>query len=135
VLFMTLKKLQEGTLERIPQLQEEATYAPMIRKETGLINWSKSSKNIHNLVRGTNPWPCAYTFYKNERMRVWKTSRESISHASAPGTICSSGKEGLYVATGDGVLKILEIQFDSCRKMSVEEYIAGHKIVEGDKLG
>lgn len=135
VLKDTLKKLQEGTLVRTPQPHERATYAEMITKETGRIDWSKSSRSIHNLVRGTDPWPGAFSFYKGERMRVWKTevTNEKTNH-SAPGTICEVKKDGLMVATGDGLLKILELQFDSGKRMNIGTYLAGHRMNEGEIL-
>ncbi|MCR4435896.1 MAG: methionyl-tRNA formyltransferase [Clostridiales bacterium] len=139
VLKETLQKLKDGVLERVPQCDAEATSAPMITKETGRIHWQEPAEKIHNLVRGTNPWPGAFTFYKGERMRVWKTSvdRESRlkQHGAKPGTIFRTGREGLLVAAGSGLIKILEIQFDSGRRMPVEEYIRGHRIDEGEVLG
>ncbi|MCX8129006.1 MAG: methionyl-tRNA formyltransferase [Clostridia bacterium] len=136
VLRDTLKKLEDGTLERIPQINEEATYAPMMQKETGLINWTKSSKEIHNLVRGTNPWPGAYTFFGGERVRVWKTEVSDDSTAGQkPGTIQEVGKNGLIVFTGRGLIKILEIQLDSGKRMKVGDYIRGHKLDLGEVLG
>jgi len=136
VLKKTLEKLKNGTLERIPQSEKDATYAPMIKKDLGCINWSKSSREIHNLVRGTNPWPGAYTFYKGDRMRVWKTEViEGVSSGIRPGTISEVSKEGMTVACGTGLLRIQELQFDSCRRMCVSEYICGHRIDEGEVLG
>jgi len=136
VLKETLKRLENGTLERIPQNDEEATYAPMMTKETGCIDWSKSSREIHNLVRGTNPWPGAYTFYNDKKMKIWMTSVISDEeHDSKAGTILKVSKDGIVVACGLGKLNIKEIQFENARKMSVEEYICGHKIDEGELLG
>ncbi|MEN2775957.1 methionyl-tRNA formyltransferase [Acetivibrio clariflavus] len=136
VLKETLLRLKNGTLERIPQNDEEATYAPMMTKEIGCIDWSKSSREIHNLVRGTNPWPGAYTFLSGKKMKIWMTSVVSDDkHDSKAGTILKVSKDGIVVACGSGKLNIKEIQFENARKMSVEEYICGHKIGEGELLG
>jgi methionyl-tRNA formyltransferase len=136
VLKDTLQKLKEGSLERIVQPESDATYAPIIQKEIGKIDWSSSLRTVHNLVRGTNPWPGAFTFYQGERMRVWKTELlDEVSTGIRPGTIRRVNKEGITVACGKGFVIIKEIQFDSCRKMCVEEYICGHEIVEGELLG
>jgi len=136
VLKETLQKLKDGKLERIPQSDAEATYAPMMTKEIGCIDWSKSSREIHNLVRGTNPWPGAYTYYCGNKMRVWVTSVISEDgNETKAGTVLKVGKDGIVVACGFGKLKISEIQFDNSRRMSVEEYICGHKIDEGEILG
>lgn len=132
----TLVKLKNGTLERTPQNNKDATYAPMIEKQIGQIDWSKGAQEINNLIRGTNPWPGAYTTYKGERMRVRKAQPldEACSQA-IPGTILNVGKEGIIVATGCGKLRIQELQFDSSRSMSVESYLNGHSIDEGEILG
>jgi len=136
VLKDTLQALKNGSLQRVPQSDSDATYAPMIKKDLGKIDWSGTSKNIHNLVRGINPWPGAFTYYQGERMRIWKTEVvDEVSEETRPGTICKVNKEGIIVSCGRGLLKIKEIQFDSCRKMSVEEYICGHDILEGELLG
>lgn len=136
VLKETLERLKIGTLERVPQLDEEATYAPIMTKETGLIDWSGDCARIHNLVRGTNPWPGAYTFYKGERMRVWKTEAiDDLSCSGRPGCICKVTDGSIIAACGSGMVRILELQFDSCRRMTAEEYMRGHKIDEGEFLG
>lgn len=136
VLKETLKKLKDGTLERIPQTDSEATYAAMMTKELGCIDWTKSAKEIHNLVRGTNPWPGSYTFYCGNKMKVWVTSVMSEDeHNLKPGTILKVSKDGMVVACGKGKLNIKDIQFDNSRRMSIEEYICGHKINEGEILG
>jgi methionyl-tRNA formyltransferase len=135
LIVKTLRELENGTLLREKQCDDEATYASMMKKDTGLIDWNKNSRDIHNLVRGTNPWPGAFTFYQGEKMRVWKTEILDKNPGKKPGTILNVGKDGIVVASGDGLLKILEVQFESCRKMCVEDYICGHKIDEGEVLG
>jgi len=143
VLRDTLIELKNGTLKRIPQSNEEATYAPMIQKDIGKIDWSKPAREIHNLVRGTNPWPGAFTYYKGERMRIWKTRPEPDGTDAAaqngscrdykPGTICRIKKDMLQVVTGDGILDVLEIQFDNGRRMGIQE--CWHNMDEGEVLG
>jgi methionyl-tRNA formyltransferase len=144
LLIETLDKLKDGTLQRIPQDSTEATYAPMIDKNVALINWTKSAKAIHNLVRGTNSWPVALTNYEGQRMKVWKSRVVNDSeiqemfpeHAHGydgifPGTILTANKGGIYVMSGDGILQILEVQFDSSKRMSVKDYLTGHSVESG----
>jgi len=143
VLKDTLTELQNGTLKRIPQSNEEATYAPMIQKDIGKIDWTKPAREIHNLVRGTNPWPGAFSSYKGERIRIWKTryshdennaaTQNGICRADKPGTIFQIEKDRLRVVTGYGILDILEIQFDNGRKMGIQE--CWHNMNEGEILG
>jgi len=136
VLKETLDKMKNKSLERIQQNNEEATYAPIIKKDLGAIKWDNSANDIYNLIRGTNPWPGAYTFYMGDRMRIWKS--EIVKEActtSKPGTILGVTKEGIYVATKDNIINIVEVQFDSCRKMCIDQYICGHEICEGEVFG
>ncbi|TYQ15628.1 UNVERIFIED_CONTAM: methionyl-tRNA formyltransferase [Acetivibrio alkalicellulosi] len=136
VLKNTLEQLKDGSLKRTPQSEDQATYAILINKEIGKINWSKSSHEVHNLIRGTNPWPGAFTFYEGCKMKVWKSEFvDDNSHDYKPGTISKVDKDGVLVFCKVGKVRIKEVQFDSCRKMCVEDYICGHKIDEGEILG
>ncbi len=140
VLADTLAELQKGTLTRVRQNSAEALTVPMMKKEMGLIDWSKSAGEIHNLVRGTDPWPGAYTFYRGGRLKIWKTAviKENDPALdglvkSAPGKIVKIMKDSLVAATGDGFLRILQVQFDSSRKLPVSE--CGHNMDEGEIFG
>lgn len=154
VLLQTLDALKNGTLTRTPQDHSMAVYVPMITKEVGLIDWNKKAADIHNLVRGTNPWPGAYTFYKGKRMKIWKTSVADNGpetedrnggpapddgsqlpgqNAVQPGRIVKITKQSLIVAAGSGFVEVTELQFDNARRMSVSE--CGHNMSEGEVLG
>lgn len=136
VLKETLEQLSAATLIRIPQKDELSSYAPMMTKELGKIDWSKSAQVIHNLVRGTDPWPGAFTYLNSDRMRVWRTSltaEKADSHGN--GEILQVNPEGILVKCGDGCIMVKEVQFDSSKRMSVADYIKGHKINVGDRLG
>ncbi len=137
VLLETLTALKNGTLQRIPQEDSESSYAPMMNKELGHIDWNKSALDIHNLVRGTDPWPGAYTFLLGNRMRVWKTSLvpEKSNAEINNGKILKVDDEGILVKCPDGNLMIKEVQFDSSKRMSVCDYIRGHEINAGETLG
>jgi len=137
VLKETLTALKNGTLQRIPQDDSQSSYAPMMNKELGQIDWSKNAEEIHNLVRGTNPWPGAYTFLNGNRMRVWKTSlvHGKSDAETANGKILKVDDEGILVKCKDGHLLIKEVQFDSSKRMSVGDYIRGHELHAGETLG
>jgi len=138
-LLETLQALQDGTLNRTPQEHSKAVNVPMIKKEMGLIDWNKSGMEIHNLVRGANPWPGAYTFYKGERLKIWKTIPDYIidlngsNGETQPGKILKITKECMLVATGNGCLRVSELQFENCRRMGINE--CGHNMDEGEVLG
>ena len=93
VLLETLEGLRNRTLIRMPQDHSRATYVTMMTRETGLIDWNKSAQEIHNLVRGTDPWPGAYTYYKGKRLKVWKTAVCSGSDGIVPGSGCRDSGE------------------------------------------
>ena len=138
VLKDTLNKLVDGTLVRTPQPDEEATYAPMMNRDMGTIAWSRTSKQIHNLVRGTNPWPGAFTFYMGERMKIWRTEAVQNDRLPAvqyaiPGAVCKAGEDGLLIKSGEGYVRVIEIQFDSSRRMNVKE--CWHNFHEGEVFG
>lgn len=136
VLKDTLAELKNGTLNRTPQVDSESSYASMLSKETGKIDWSKYSDEIHNLVRGTTPWPSSYTFYNGERLRVWKTRKSDFKCGTRePGTVCHADKQTVIVACGKGALELLEVQPESGKRMGIGEFLRGHKLDENTKLG
>ncbi|WP_028844445.1 methionyl-tRNA formyltransferase [Thermodesulfovibrio thiophilus] len=123
----TLDKMRKGVITPIPQ-SGESSYAPQLKKEDGKINWSVSAIEIFNLIRGTYPWPCAYSFFKNERVKIIKA--QVMEGESEPGMIVKAKNE-LIVATGRGFLKILLIQPEGKKIMTAKEFISGRKINEG----
>lgn len=124
----TLDLIEKGCAPRIPQNHDEFTYAPMMNKSLGNIEWNKSAKEIHNLVRGVNPWPSAYTSYNDLTMKVWKTKVLGEKCDKQPGTILKVDKEGIRVATKDNVLLIEEMQMPGKKRVLVSEYIKGNSI-------
>ena len=135
VLKETIDLIAKGEAPRIPQNHEEFTYAPMMNKTLGHIDFSKPAKEIHNLVRGVNPWPSAYTTYKDQTMKVWKTKVLDETSEKKAGTILKVDKEGLRVSTNDNVLLIKEIQMPGKKRVLVEEYIKGNSIEINEILG
>ena len=128
----TLELLKEGKLEREKQDDSKATYAALITKEDGHICWQDSARDIYNRVRGTNPWPGAYTSYDGQRVKIFKASILEDTYPNA-GQIMKVDKN-IYVATGDGTLAIEELQFENSKRMATEAYLLGHKIEEGKVL-
>ena len=135
VLIETLKQIEKGTAPRIPQNHEEFTYAPMMNKALGEINWSKSAREIHNLVRGVNPWPSAYTTYEGSTMKVWKTEVLNETSDKESGTILKVDKDGIRVSTKDNVVLVKEIQMPGKKRVLVSEYIKGNNINTNTILG
>jgi len=135
LLVRTLKEIEAGTIIPVPQEASAATMAPLIEKEAGEIDWTRPAVEIVNRIRGLSPWPGAYTFYQDVRWRIWKAEFEDRSDDQAPGTILKSGREGISVATGRGILAIFELQPENGRRMNIREFLAGHSVETGLILG
>jgi len=126
-----------GSLAEVAQDDTLATYAHRLTKEDGLIDWTRSAADIHNQVRGLHPWPHAHTFLDGARLILLHTTREFEgvdAHAAAlPGAITST-KDALLVTTGQGVLRILELQAEGKRPMAARDFLAGRKLGEGARF-
>ena len=119
-----------------PQDQSQATLAPLLQKEDGLIDWKLTATDIANRVRGMSPWPGAYTFAGQDRWVLCRVSAvDRPAGAAIPGTIIQASKDALVVATGGGLLAITELQPASSRRMTVSQYLAGHPLSPGLILG
>lgn len=129
VLIETIDLISKGELKPEKQDDNEATYAPMVSKETGRIDWNKPGDEIINLIRGTYVWPVAHTLYNGEILKIFSAVKGKEHSLKVPGSICSAGKGGLEVMCGDGkTIIIKEAQFFNSKKMSIESYLNGHTI-------
>ena len=123
----TLRLVEEGKAPREKQ-PEEFTYAPMLTKELGNIDWNKTSSQIDSLIRGVNPWPGAFTEISGKKFKVHKV--KVVDGKGTPGNVIKADpKEGLVIATGDGALELLEIQPENKKRMFAKDYLRGNKIV------
>ncbi len=122
----TLKLIEKGEAKREKQ-PEEYTYAPMLTKETGKIDWNKKTEEISSLVRGVNPWPGAYTELNGKKFKISRVAKANGN--GIPGSIISaSSKEGLIIATTDGAIELIEIQPENKKKMLAKDYLRGNTI-------
>ncbi|MEG2246990.1 MAG: methionyl-tRNA formyltransferase [Peptostreptococcaceae bacterium] len=135
VLKETIQLIAQGKAPREKQNDDETCYSPIMDKSLGNIDWSKSAKDIHNLVRGVNPWPSAYTTYGDQTMKIWRTKVLDKNSDKTPGSILNVDKDGLDVCTGQGVIRISEIQMSGKKRMIVSEYIKGNTISTDIVLG
>jgi len=134
LLCQTLDGFAEGTIRRVPQDHSLATYAPLLKKTDGLIDWQKPATLIESFIRGMNPWPGAFTFWGNRRLKIFRTEATAAATTAPPGTIIKSAANELTVATGQGRLAILEIQEASGSRLPVSEFLRGFRIAPGDVL-
>jgi methionyl-tRNA formyltransferase len=136
VLAETMLSLEEGRISRTPQDNDEATYAPIMTKALGRIDWSKDAETIKNLIRGTYPWPAAFSTYSGKVFKVIIAEAFDFGEKHEKwGSISKVEKDGVVVNCGSGSLKITELQFENETRMSVEAYLRGHDIIEGTSLG
>lgn len=122
-----------------PQHDRDATFAPMLTRPHGLINWSTNAVTIERCIRGFQPWPNAYTFYKSQRLILWKASVESTSpgdEAREAGQVIVAHGDELLVRCGDGTaLRLLEVQPEAKRRMKVRDFLNGSHLQIGDRFG
>lgn len=135
LLCRTLKDIKEGKATITPQDNSKTTYAPLLKKEDGLIDFSKNAEEISNLVRGLNPWPSAYTYLKGKMFKIHKAQvAQSPDSKTNPGEIVKVDKNNLIVAAGKGHLSILEVQIEGKKKMFIKDFLQGHKLEKGMRL-
>jgi methionyl-tRNA formyltransferase len=134
LLVKTIARLKAGTITPQPQNPALATLAPPLKKEDGVIDWATSASNIANRVRGLSPWPGAYTYLSSERWMVWSATQSPGKPDIAPGTIIEVTKQSIQVATGDGVLALKEIQPSNSKRLTVAQYLAGHRVSAGQRF-
>jgi methionyl-tRNA formyltransferase len=135
VLIDTLQAYADHTIQPIAQNHDLATYAPMLTKDDGFINWSMSAVSLNNFIRGMTPWPGAHTIWQNKRLKIFKTTPLPTEISEPPGTVLMGFPDELRVATGQGVLLIQEIQGASGKRLAVKDYLRGHPIEPGTVLG
>ncbi len=128
----TLRGLEAGTITPVPQDHSQATLAPILKKEDGLIDWSQPARDIANRVRGLVPWPGAYTRFRGGTLQVWKCRRQNAE--CRMGELLVQGRS-LFAGCGDGAVELLEVQLEGKRRMSAADFVNGARIQPGEKLG
>jgi len=107
----------------------------MVRKDEGRIDWSRSAAEIERAVRAFTPWPSAYTTLHGRLLKVHRAAVASTPSPATPGTVVRATGADLEVATGEGCLRLLELQLEGKRRLAVRDFLAGQPLREGDKLG
>jgi methionyl-tRNA formyltransferase len=135
LLVETVDRLAAGAIHEEPQVDGAATYAPRLTKEDSPIDWTRPARELHDQVRGLHPWPHAHTFVDGKRLIVLRTAvGPDISHA-LPGMVVAARGDQLEIASGVGVLRILHLQMEGRRAMTPREFLAGHPLAMGQRLG
>lgn len=136
LLAETLPKVERREIAPIPQDESQATYAPMLKREDGLLDWNMTARQIANRVRGFQPWPAAYTFWRGHRLILWRAREASQGAAgAAPSTIVKIDGTGIVVACGAGsALLIEELQLEGRRRLAARDFANGFRLRAGDSL-
>ena len=139
LLVETLPHIFDGTAVYEKQPEESPTpYAGMITKQMGLINFGKSAEELERLVRGLNPWPSAFTFWNGKTLKVWESfvvkSEETGAEKSEPGTVVKTDKKGIYVACGEDVLVLSQVQLEGKKRMDADAFLRGCHIETGSRF-
>lgn len=135
LLLEVLDDIQRDAVVELPQDEREATYARKFEKGDGRIDWRKQGFKIHNFVRALQPFPCAFTFINRMRVLIYKVQPIRGRTPQRPGAVTAADKDALRVACGDGEVALLELQPEARKRMTVAEFLNGHKVNVGDVLG
>ncbi|MCI9626089.1 MAG: methionyl-tRNA formyltransferase [Clostridia bacterium] len=127
LLLETIEKLEAGALNPVPQDAAQVSFAPMLKKEMGKIDWTKTSEEIINLIRGLNPWPVAYTNTNKGILKIYRAEKEQIPSDLPPGTVIEN-PTSLIVKTGNGCISLKEVQLQGKRKMDIVDFIRGNTV-------
>lgn len=135
LLLHTMRELATGTETAVPQNDAQATLAPILTKEDGLIDWNRSAAEIHNRTRGFLPWPGAYSYFRNQRVHLWKTRWTSQPSTLPPGELLAN-RQGLFCGCGDrNMLEILELQVEGRKRVPAAAFVNGQRILDRERLG
>ena len=128
LIVSTLKKIQDGTIERTPQTDEETCYARMLKKDMGDVDWSLDAHAIERLVRGLNSWPGTYTKWNGKTVKIWKAKAVDREYEGALGEAVYVDKETILVKTGKGCLSLLELQPEGKKRMAADAVLRGYQV-------
>jgi len=130
-----LGRLREGTLDETPQEASLATYAPMLKKEHGRIDWSRPAREVRDLVRGMTPWPSAFALHGGKTLKILSAAVDGGSCAAGVhGEIVALGRDGIAVACGGGVLRLRTVQPEGGKAMDAWAYAQGRRVAMGERL-
>ena len=130
----TLSRLDDLTPR--PQRDQDATFAPILKKEDGLIDWSRSAFEIERAVRGFQPWPNAYTSFNSRGLTIWRAEPTALDSTAVPGEVVLARGDDLAVSCGDQTaLRLVEVQPEARKRLGVREFISGARVKVGDRFG
>jgi len=135
LLVETLRGLKEGRITPKKQDHDQATFAPLLKKEDGLVDWEWPASKIHNRLRGFQPWPGAYTSFRGQSLHVWKARIAEEGSTARPGTLHPVRRRLFVNCGGGGALELLEVQMEGRKRISAEAFVNGQHPRENEVLG
>jgi methionyl-tRNA formyltransferase len=135
VLLETIQDIKKKGLQPIPQDSKEATYAPILKKEDGEVNWEESAERIERKGRALTLWPGMFTYHHKALLKLIKIEIAEGSFKGFPGEVLEVEHGAILVAAGEGAVKISEVQPENGKKMAVSQYLTGHSMRKGERLG
>ena len=131
----TLPKLEAGEIIPVPQDESQSSHVKMMNKSLGKIDWNQDAVVIERLVRGLNSWPSAYTYYQGKSVKLWDCDVVEAAAKAVPGTIIAVAKDSFDVATGNGALRVVELQLEGKKRMDTKSFLLGNQWKTGMQLG
>lgn len=135
LLLETLDKIQEGTVQPEKQKEEDSTYAKMLTRDMGELDFTKDALSLERTIRGLNSWPSAYTYYGGKMLKIWGAKVVEEEGNAVPGEVVKIQKDGFFIQTGKGLLKAEQVQLEGKKKMSAGDFLRGMQMQPGEKLG
>ena len=130
-----LAAVEKGEVKPEHQNASDSSYVGMIDKSMGQIDFARPAAETARLIRGLNPWPSAYTSYKGKKLKIWEVSPCEEQAEGEPGMVKKLDKEAIYINTGEGVLKVTQLQLEGKKRMQVKDFLLGCRMEKGEMLG
>jgi methionyl-tRNA formyltransferase len=134
LLIQTLNAFETGEINPISQDHSQATYAPMLKKNDGRMNWERPANALEAFIRGMTPWPGAFTFHEKKRLKIFKAKTIVMDTEASPGTVIKGFPDELWISTGKGVLSIMELQGESGKRLLIKDFLRGYQLPPGTHL-
>jgi methionyl-tRNA formyltransferase len=134
LLIQTLNAYETGDIHPMPQDHTQATYAPILKKNDGRMNWKLPAESLETFIRGMTPWPGAFSFHEKKRLKFFKAKAIAMNTKASPGTVIKGFPDELWISTGKGVLSIIELQGESGKRLLVKNFLRGYKLPPGTLL-
>jgi len=135
LLVQTLARIEAGSIQPEPQDDSQATLAPILKKENGVIDWNWPAKKIVDRSRGFLPWPGAYSLFRGQILHVWKARVADEPAVGLPGTLVPQKRRLLVACGNNSALELIEIQIEGRKRMPAQAFLNGHQLQQNETLG